>query len=156
MALFWEGKYFFLTIPYFHKIVFVPNLGEHFSMPSSTLRSFLHGHLLSGARTMKWCQSLSLKRKTNDHIWYHAWFLCDILLFPSVYPNTIMYYILFHVIFTIRPWQWWLILLRWNLYVFNQKLSYVDLSLHSGFKWYRTDIHFAENTLVQRRMKLGT
>lgn len=118
----------------FNKIMFFPNLGQHFSVPSSTLRtSFLHGHLLSGAQTMKWCQSLPLKRKTNCHIWYHTWFPWDILLFPSAKPNTIMYYILFYVIFTIRPWQWWLILLQWNLYVFNQKLFYVDSSLHSGF-----------------------
>lgn len=78
------------------------------------------------------------------------------LTIPTSKPNIIMYYILFYVIFTIRPWQWWLILLQWNLYVFNQKLFYVDSSLHSGFKWYRTDIHYAEITLVQRRMKLGT
>lgn len=74
---------------------------------------------------------------------------------PSAKPNTIMYYILFYVIFTIRPWQWWLILLQWNLYAFNQKLFYVDSSLHSGFWWYRTDIHYVEITLVERRMKLG-
>lgn len=126
-------------------------------MTSSTLRiSFSHGHLLSGAETMKWCQSLSLKRKTNYHIWYHTWFPWDILLFPSAKPNTIMYYILFCVIFTIRPWHWWLILLQWNLYVFNRKLFYVDSSLYSGFKRYRTDTHYAEITLVERRMKLGT
>lgn len=126
-------------------------------MPSSTLRTPLsHGHLLSGAQKMKGCQSLSFKRKTNDHIWYHTWFPWDILLFPSAKPNKTMYYILFHVISTIRPWQWWLILLQWNLYVFNQKLFYVDSSLHSGFKWYRTHIHYAEITLVERRMKLGT
>lgn len=81
---------------------------------------FFHGRLLSVAQTMKWCQGLSFKRKTNDHIWYHTWFPWDVLLLCPAKPNKIMYYILFYVIFTIRPWQWWLILLQWNLYVFNQ------------------------------------
>lgn len=73
-------------------------------------------------------------------------------------PNKVMYYILFYVIFTIRPWHWWLILLQWNLYVFNQIFFFfnVDSSLNSGFKWCRTDTHYAEITLVERRMKLGT